>query len=128
MTSYMWLIIYCYLTISPQTYWIKSTHLLFHSFGGSGSGHSLADSPGQDLIRIQSRYQLGLWCHLGLAWGRIHFSDHSSCSQNQYLAATDRASISSWLLAGSCLQLLELPTVPGYVGFSTMFDFKAHTS
>lgn len=47
----------------------------------------------------------------------------------QFVAAAGlRLSISSWLLAGSCLHLLELPTVPGHVGFSTVADFNAQAN
>lgn len=73
--------------------------------------------------------RVSLWCNKDVDWGCgviWGLTGEGSTSElilvgriQVLVAAGLRTSVSFWLLAASCLQCLELPTVPGLVGFST---------
>ena len=73
--------------------------------------------------RLQLRSWLGLWSHLGLNSGRIHFQSHVEVDSFKFLMRVLlRASVSCLLLTGSCPRLIvKLPSPQAAHNIATSF-------
>lgn len=111
----------------PQSQQFKITHTYYVIVSvNQESGHSLAWSDAQGLIRLQSKYQSGCVLIWSFDWGRICFQGDACCWQNSFSQDCTRTIVSCQL--GTALSSQRPPAIPCHIGFIITADYFIQTA